>query len=127
MLTLTTRPTRSTAQRVRRLVSAGTRNPSGAVSRTFSAKPMVYRFGNEGLGYAAVAMVIFVLTIGAGGPTSAAMNPFRDLGPRVIYTIIYRGSGMPSARWDYAWVPIAGPLIGSGLGVIASLLLPANG
>jgi glycerol uptake facilitator protein len=87
----------------------------------------VYHFGNEGLGYAAVAMVIFVLTIGAGGPTSAAMNPFRDLGPRVVYTIIYRGSGMPSARWDYAWVPIAGPLIGSGLGVMASLLLSADG
>lgn len=87
----------------------------------------VYHFGNEGLGYAAVAMVIFVLTIGAGGPTSAAMNPFRDLGPRLVYALVYRGDTMPSARWDYAWVPVAGPVVGSGLGVLVSVALSANG
>lgn len=88
-----------------------------------SVEDGVYHFGNEGLGYAAVALVIFVLTIGAGGPTSAAMNPFRDLGPRLVYTVLFRRPSWPSARWDYAWVPTVGPLLGSGVGAALSLAL----
>jgi glycerol uptake facilitator protein len=53
-----------------------------------------------------------------GGPTGYAINPARDLGPRIAYAVLpIKGKG--SADWDYAWVPVVGPIVG---GVLAGLL-----
>ena len=55
-----------------------------------------------------------VVGIGAslGGPTGYAINPARDLGPRIAYAVLpIRGKGSPD--WGYSWVPVVGPLIGA--------------
>ncbi|MBB3661960.1 glycerol uptake facilitator protein [Prauserella sediminis] len=71
-------------------------------------------FGNAALGYAGVAFVVLVIGTSLGGPTGYAINPARDLGPRIAYALLpIRGKGNP--QWGYSWVPIAGPLIGAGL------------
>ncbi len=72
----------------------------------------------------ALGVGLLVLAIGAslGGPTGYAINPTRDLGPRIMHALLpIRGKG-PS-DWGYAWVPIVGPLIGGVLGGVASTFL----
>jgi glycerol uptake facilitator protein len=75
-------------------------------------------FGNGALGYAGVAFVIISIGASLGGPTGYAINPARDLGPRIAYAILpIKGKGSPD--WNYSWVPVVGPLVG---GIIAGLL-----
>ncbi len=69
---------------------------------------------NSGLGYAAVTFVVMAIGFGLGGPTGYAINPARDLGPRIAYAILPI-KGKSDAGWDYAWVPVIAPLIGAGL------------
>lgn len=71
----------------------------------------------------ALPVALVVVSIGAslGGPTGYAINPARDLGPRIAHAILpIKGKG--SSDWAYSWVPVAGPLIG---GAIAALAAPA--
>ena len=50
-----------------------------------------------------------------GGPTGYAINPARDLGPRIIHAILpIPGKG--GSDWAYSWIPVVGPLIGGVLG-----------
>ncbi|GAA2566628.1 MIP/aquaporin family protein [Microbacterium binotii] len=76
-------------------------------------------------GLAAVPVALLVVGIGAslGGPTGYAINPARDLGPRIAHAILpIKGKG--SSDWSYSWVPVVGPLIGGTLaGLLAPLLL----
>lgn len=76
-----------------------------------------FNFGNTALGYAGIAFVIFVLSLGAGSTTGAALNPVRDLGPRVVYAVLFRSRGFAPAQWGYALVPVIGPLAGGLLAV----------
>jgi glycerol uptake facilitator protein len=69
-----------------------------------------------------------VVGIGAslGGPTGYAINPARDLGPRIAHAILpIRGKG--SSDWGYSWVPIVGPFIGGALGALLFLALGGPG
>ncbi len=77
---------------------------------------------NGGLGYAAVAFVVLSIGNSLGGPTGYAINPARDLGPRIAYAILpIKGKGDPD--WGYSWVPIVGPIIGA---VLAGLVFLAT-
>ena len=70
------------------------------------------------LGPLAVAFLIVGIGASLGGPTGYAINPTRDLGPRIAHFVLpIKGKG--SSDWAYSWVPILGPLAG---GVIAGLL-----
>ncbi len=69
------------------------------------------------VGPLAVAFVITVLVMGLGGVSGAAMNPARDLGPRLAHCVLPI-AGKGDSDWSYAWVPVVGPLIGATLGVI---------
>lgn len=72
------------------------------------------QFGNSALGYAAVAITVVAIGASLGGPTGYAINPARDLGPRIVYSLLpIRGKG--SSNWSYAWIPIVGPLLGGAL------------
>ncbi len=83
----------------------------------------VPQFGNAALGYAAVAFVVIGIGNSLGGPTGYAINPARDLGPRIAYAFLpIRGKG--GANWGYSWVPVFGPLIGAGLAGLLFNLLP---
>lgn len=70
-----------------------------------------------------VALVVVGIGNSLGGPTGYAINPARDLGPRIAHAILpIPGKG--SSDWGYSWVPIVGPIIGS---VLATLLFQAVG
>lgn len=61
-----------------------------------------------------VALLVMGIGFGLGGPTGYAINPARDLGPRIMHAILpLKGKG--SSDWSYAWVPIVGPIIGAFL------------
>lgn len=78
-----------------------------------------------GLGWlSALGVALLVVSIGAslGGPTGYAINPARDLGPRIMHALLpIKGKG--DSDWGYAWVPIVGPLVGGALAGVASLFL----
>jgi glycerol uptake facilitator protein len=62
-----------------------------------------------------VALLVLGIGLALGGPTGYAINPARDLGPRIAHTLLIR----EGTDWGYAWVPIVGPVIGSALGAMA--------
>ena len=80
--------------------------------------------GLAALGALPVALLVVGIGASLGGPTGYAINPARDLGPRIAHAILpIKGKG--SSDWSYSWVPIVGPLIGGALaGVAATALLP---
>jgi glycerol uptake facilitator protein len=80
--------------------------------------------GLAALGALPVAILVIVIGTSLGGPTGYAINPARDLGPRIAHFILpIRGKG--SSDWSYSWVPVVGPVIGGLLaGWSALILLP---
>ncbi len=65
-----------------------------------------------------VALVVLGIGLSLGGTTGYAINPARDLGPRIMHAILpMKGKG--NSDWGYAWIPVVGPIIG---GVLAALL-----
>ena len=83
------------------------------------------RQGDGGLAaLGALPVAILVIAIGAslGGPTGYAINPARDLGPRIAHALLpIKGKG--SSDWSYSWVPVVGPIIGGLLAGWTSLAL----
>ena len=70
-----------------------------------------------------VGFLVWAIGMGLGGPTGYAINPARDLGPRLAHAILpIPGKG--SSDWGYSWIPIAGPILG---GVAGALLFQAIG
>ncbi|VAW11491.1 Glycerol uptake facilitator protein [hydrothermal vent metagenome] len=67
-----------------------------------------------------VALLVMGIGFALGGPTGYAINPARDLGPRIMHALLpLKGKG--SSDWGYAWVPIVGPLVGGCLAAIVYL------
>jgi glycerol uptake facilitator protein len=68
----------------------------------------------EGLNPIAVGLLIVVIGMSLGGTTGYAINPARDLGPRIAHFLLpIHGKG--SSGWGYAWVPVLGPIMGGAL------------
>jgi glycerol uptake facilitator protein len=64
-----------------------------------------------------VGMLVFSIGLSLGGPTGYAINPARDLGPRLIHALLpIPGKG--GSGWNYAWVPVVGPILGGLLGAV---------
>jgi glycerol uptake facilitator protein len=64
-----------------------------------------------------IGLLVLAIGLSLGGPTGYAINPARDLGPRIMHSILpIPGKG--TSDWSYAWVPVLGPLIGGALGAI---------
>lgn len=71
----------------------------------------------DGLSPFLVGMLIVVIGMALGGPTGYAINPARDLGPRIAHALLpIPGKG--SSNWSYAWVPVVGPIIGGVFGAL---------
>ncbi|MFF1697968.1 MIP/aquaporin family protein [Streptomyces sp. NPDC058257] len=66
------------------------------------------------LGALITALVVVSIGLSLGGPTGYAINPVRDLGPRIVHSLLPLPN-KGSSDWAYAWVPIAGPLIGGAI------------
>ena len=87
---------------------------------TFVLVFVILAFGPTPTGLGPLAVGLLVVGIGAslGGPTGYAINPARDLGPRIAHALLpIKNKG--TSDWSYSWVPVAGPIIG---GVLAGLL-----
>ena len=64
-----------------------------------------------------VGFLVWAIGLGLGGPTGYAINPARDLGPRIAHAILpIPGKG--GSDWDYAWIPVVGPLVGAVAGAL---------
>ena len=71
-----------------------------------------------GFGPFLVGVLVWAIGLSLGGPTGYAINPARDLGPRVAHALLPI-AGKGGSDWRYAWIPVVGPIIG---GLIAALL-----
>jgi glycerol uptake facilitator protein len=96
-------------------------NVVSEVIGTFVLVFVILTFGNNtglaGLGPLTVALLVFVIGMSLGGTTGYAINPARDLGPRIIHAILpIPGKG--SSDWAYSWVPVVGPLVGGALAAL---------
>jgi len=76
------------------------------------------------LGAIPVAFLVWAIGLALGGTTGYAINPARDLGPRIMHQLLpIKGKG--GSDWAYSWVPILGPIAGAALAGILFLWLGA--
>jgi glycerol uptake facilitator protein len=77
---------------------------------------------STGLGPLLVGLLVLSIGVSLGGPTGYAINPARDLGPRIAHFVLPI-AGKGNSDWPYAWIPVVGPLIGGTLGALFYKLL----
>lgn len=66
----------------------------------------------KGMGPFLVGVLVWGIGLSLGGPTGYAINPARDLGPRIAHAVLPI-SGKGNSDWAYAWIPVFGPLVGA--------------
>ena len=77
----------------------------------------IQNFGLGSVDALPVGILVWVIGIALGGTTGYAINPARDLGPRIVHQLIPRKN--KKTEWNYSWIPVIGPSIG---GIIAGLI-----
>jgi glycerol uptake facilitator protein len=78
--------------------------------------------GLGSLGALPVAFLVWAIGLSLGGTTGYAINPARDLGPRIIHALLpIKQKG--SSNWKYAWIPVIGPIIGAVLAALLYMVL----
>jgi glycerol uptake facilitator len=70
---------------------------------------------SRGLQPLLVGVLVLGIGLSLGGPTGYAINPARDLGPRIAHALL-PVAGKGSSDWEYAWIPVVAPLVGGVLG-----------
>jgi glycerol uptake facilitator protein len=88
---------------------------------------VIFTFGanTASLGPLAVGLLVVVIGLSLGGTTGYAINPARDLGPRIMHAILpIPGKG--SSDWEYAWIPVVGPLLGGAIAAVVWVGLYQN-
>lgn len=69
-----------------------------------------------------IGFIVFAIGLSLGGPTGYAINPARDLGPRIAHALLpIPGKG--GSDWAYGWVPVVAPLVGGILGAVLYSIL----
>jgi glycerol uptake facilitator protein len=101
---------------------------------TFVLVFVILTFGNSGamgqMGALPVALLVLVIGLALGGTTGYAINPARDLGPRIMHAILPI-AGKGHSDWAYSWIPVVGPLVGGVVAVVVyqyaflTLVVPA--
>jgi glycerol uptake facilitator protein len=105
--------------------------PSNLFSEIIGAFALVFAvlflavsvFGLGALDALPVGLLVLAIGLSLGGTTGYAINPARDLGPRIVHALLPMPGGKRDSDWGYAWVPVVGPLIGAGLAGLLYLLL----
>jgi len=80
----------------------------------------VVKIGLGSVGALPVALLVIAIGMSLGGLTGYAINPVRDLGPRIIHSLVpikFKGT----SDWGYAWIPIVGPIIGAAFAALLYL------
>lgn len=104
------------------LSSPGFIGMNGEMLSTITIEGNDVGFGLGALSALPVGLLVLGIGLSLGGPTGYAINPARDLGPRIAHALLpfpHKGS----SDWAYSWVPIVGPLIGAALAAGLYLLL----
>lgn len=73
--------------------------------------------GLGSIGAIPVMFLVWAIGLSLGGTTGYAINPVRDLGPRIMHSVL-PVAGKGSSEWSYAWIPIGGPIIGASLAAL---------
>jgi glycerol uptake facilitator protein len=80
------------------------------------------KIGLGSLGALPVAFLVWAIGLSLGGTTGYAINPARDLGPRIVHAMLpIKQKG--SSNWKYAWIPVIGPIIGAAIAALLYLAL----
>ena len=82
-------------------------------------KPPTLGLGS--LGLVPVALMVFGIGLSLGGTTGYAINPARDLGPRIVHFLLPI-PGKRDSDWEYSWIPVAGPIVGAVVAATIFLL-----
>ncbi|HET8828116.1 MAG TPA: MIP/aquaporin family protein [Pelobium sp.] len=77
--------------------------------------------GLGSIGAIPVTFLVWAIGLSLGGTTGYAINPARDLGPRIVFFLLHRTK--KASGWAYAWTPIIGPLIGAAAAALLVLYL----
>jgi glycerol uptake facilitator protein len=83
-----------------------------------SEGPAPVKLGLGAIGALPVGLVVLAIGLSLGGTTGYAINPARDLGPRIAHALLPI-SGKRDSDWGYSWIPVIGPVVG---GLLAALL-----
>ncbi|WP_199712146.1 MIP/aquaporin family protein [Kocuria tytonis] len=94
------------------------------VIATFVLVYVILVFGQtpSELGPLAVAVLVVAIGMSLGGPTGYAINPARDLSPRIVHSLLPIPNKL-SSNWSYSWVPVLGPLVGGALAGVAAHMI----
>ena len=82
--------------------------------------------GLGAVGALPVGLVVFAIGLSLGGPTGYAINPARDLGPRLAHAVLPI-VGKRDSDWAYSWIPVVGPLGGAALAALFHWLTVVGG
>ncbi|RIV44152.1 MIP/aquaporin family protein [Flagellimonas pelagia] len=78
--------------------------------------------GLGSLGALPVALIVWGIGLSLGGTTGYAINPARDMGPRIVHALVpIKNKG--SNGWSYSWIPVVGPILGAALAAIMAMVL----
>ncbi len=85
-------------------------------------------FGLGALDALPVGLLVLAIGLSLGGTTGYAINPARDLGPRIMHALLPMPGGKRDSDWGYAWIPVVGPIVGGALAAALYLALqdPTN-
>ena len=80
------------------------------------------KVGMGSLGAVPVTLIVLAIGLSLGGTTGYAINPARDLGPRIIHSLVPI-AGKRDSNWNYAWIPVVAPLFGAAVAVAVTLFI----
>jgi glycerol uptake facilitator len=80
-----------------------------------STRNLIVEGWSTGFGPLLMGLLVFAIGLSLGGPTGYAINPARDLGPRLAHALLPI-AGKGGSDWNYAWIPVVGPIIGGLVG-----------
>lgn len=89
----------------------------------FSTEGNTPAVGMGDLGAIPVTLLIMSIGMSLGGATGYAINPARDLPPRIAHAILPMKSPKRDSGWSYSWVPVAGPLLGAAFAALCFILI----
>lgn len=81
---------------------------------------------STGLNPLLVGLLVLGIGLSLGGPTGYAINPARDLGPRIAHAVLPI-AGKGESDWEYSWIPVVGPVIGGIVGALFFTILGFGG
>ena len=107
---------------VRCIAMGATEGLSRGLEVTDTGAAITVPVGLGSLGALPVAFLVWAIGLSLGGTTGYAINPARDLGPRIMHAILPIKE-KASNDWGYSWIPVLGPIIGAALAALLAILL----